>query len=315
MIKQSRISRLLLLVAVLASLMLVQVVAAQDATTVPAGETTVDDTNEAGNEGVAAEEAEAQEVAGEEQGVEGAAAEAEESTNPLVPLGINSGFLIAQIINFSLIALLLGGLGWRPLVNMLDSRSAKIQKGLEDAAAAANARRNAEAEAEKIQSQARAEAARAVEEARGRGEEVARSVESEARSEAERIRAEARARANDERDRQLADLRGQVAAISVAVAERLIGESLDATRQQAIISDFFTRLPSGVRELSGDVEIISAMPLTAEEQTRVAGELGSATVTYSVDPEILGGLVVRSQDRVIDGSVRSGLTEIAGRMR
>lgn len=303
--------RLIVLFALLASLTLVPAMLAQEGEpTADPGANTVDDTNEAGAEGVAAEESEAEEVAGEEAGQV-----ADEGGNPLNALGINVGFLLAQIINFVLIFLLLRAFLWKPLVNMVDSRSARIQKGLEDAAAAANARRNAEAEAEKIQAQARAEAARAVEEARGRGEEVARSVESEARTEAERIRAEARTRSNEERDRQLADLRGQVAAISVAVAERLIGESLDANRQQAIISDFFTKLPAAARGLSGDVEVISAMPLTAEEQSRVAGELSGATVSYSVDPDILGGLVVRSQDRVIDGSVRSGLSEIAGRLR
>ena len=295
MTMKSSWKRLFVLFVLLASLVMVPALLAQE------GEATAVPVDAAGEEdGHAAVVAEGGEV---------------EQANPLNALGINMGFLLAQIINFLIIFFLLRAFLWKPLVNMIDSRSAKIQKGLEDAAAAANARRNAEAEAEKIQAQARAEAARAVEEARGRGEEVGRSVETEARNEADRIRAEARARANDERDRQLADLRGQVASIAVAVAERLIGESLDANRQQTIISDFFTKLPDAARNMSGDVEVISAMPLTAEEQTRVASELGSTTVSYSVDPELLGGLVVRSQDRVIDGSVRSGLTEIAGRMR
>jgi F-type H+-transporting ATPase subunit b len=300
--------RFLVLLLVLASLTFVSAVFAQEATE------EVGDTSDA----VVAEESEASEVGHEEDTVAGAeeGVVEEAAASPLSALGINTGFLLSQIINFLLLFLILRFALWKPIVNMLDSRSAKIQKGLEDAAAAANARRNAEAEAEKIQTQARTEAARAVEEARGRGEEVGRSVESEARSEAERIRAEARARANEERDRQLADMRGQVAAIAVAVAERLIGESLDANRQQAIVSDFLSKLPAGARNLSGNVEVISAMPLNAQEQARVASELGgNASVTYSVDPELLGGLIVRTQDRVIDGSVRSGLSEVSGRLR
>jgi F-type H+-transporting ATPase subunit b len=264
---------------------------------------------------------EATPAAGAGEGATTAAAEATPAaaeapaTSPLVPLGINTGYLIAQMVNFLIIALLLGAIIWRPLVNMLDSRSAKIEKGLEDAAAAANARRNAEAEAEKIQAQARADVNRAIEEARSRGEEVGRQVEAEARAEADRIRTEAQQRANEERDRQLADLRGQVAAISIAVAQRLIGESLDANRQQALISDFFSKVPAEAKSLSGDVEVVSAMPLTDAEKSTVQSQLGSANVTYSVDPSILGGVVVRSGERVIDGSVRSGLNDIAGRLR
>lgn len=246
---------------------------------------------------------------------EAAAPAAVGSTNPLTPLGINTGFLIAQILNFLLIFGLLTVVLWRPLVNTLDSRAAKIQKGLEDAAAAANARRNAEAEAEKILSAARADAARVIEEARARGEELAKAIENEARAEAEQIREEGRARANEERDRQLADLRGQVAAIAIAVAQRLIGEALDEKRQTALINDFFAKVPAEAKSLKGTVEVISAMPLSEAEQERVKKEIGTKEATFVVDPSILGGLVIRTQDRVVDGSVRSGLNELAARLR
>ena len=307
--KPSVFKGLLLLIVLLASLTVIPAALAQDtATAVPAEETGAEESS------LPAAESEAQEVGGDAEG-EVATTPAEEATNPLTPLGINTGFLIAQIINFLLIFALLTAFLWRPIVNTLDSRAARIRKGLEDAAAAANARRNAESEAEQILSAARADAARVIEEARSRGEEVERQVQAEARQEADTIRSEARARANEERDRQLADLRGQVAAISIAVAQRLIGESLDAKRQQALINDFFSKVPADAKSLSAPVEVISAMPLTPEEQTRVRSEVGVDDVTFSVDPGILGGLVIRSEQRVVDGSVRSGLNELAGRLR
>jgi F-type H+-transporting ATPase subunit b len=230
-------------------------------------------------------------------------------------LGINLGYLLIQIIAFIVIYTLLTRFIYDPLSNVLKARRVRIAKGLEDAAAAANARRNAEAEAERIVAAARADAARVIEEARARGEEVARQVEADARQEADNIRAEGRARANEERDRQLADLRGQVAAIAIAVSQRLIGESLDEKRQQALINDFFSKVPADARSLQGPVEVVSAMPLSPEEQARVKSEIGVQDATFSVDPSILGGLVIRTEQRVVDGSVRSGLTELAGRLR
>ena len=41
----------------------------------------------------------------------------------------------------------------------------------------------------------------------------------------------------------------------------------------------------------------------------------SALITYKVDPSILGGLVVRAGERVVDGSVRSNLQGLASQMR
>jgi F-type H+-transporting ATPase subunit b len=309
--------RLFLLIALLLSLSLTTVVAFAQETT-PVGET---DEN-------AAAESEAAEVGGDAN-VEGQAVEgegdpgeggevgaAEEGRNPLTPLGINTGFLLAQILNFLLIFALLYFLLWPRLANMLDSRAVKIQQGLEDAARAANERRNAEAEAEKILAAARADAARVVEEARGRGEEVARSVESTARAEADAIRTEARARATEERDRQLADVRTQVAAISVALAQRLIGESLDQSRQQALITDFFAKVPAEARSLAGQsVEVVSALPLSDAEKQQIQNQIGASNVTFNVDPGILGGLVLRTEQRVVDGSVRSNLNNLAARLR
>lgn len=230
-------------------------------------------------------------------------------------LGINLGYLLVQIIAFIVIYTLLSRFLYDPLTNVLRNRRARIEKALEDSAVAANARRNAEAEVEKVLASARADAARIIEEARGRGEELARSVQAEAQTEAESIRTEARERAGEERDRQLADLRGQVVSIAVAMSQRLIGAALDEKRQQALVSDFFAKVPADARSLSGHVEVVSAMPLTDAEKKTVTKEVGSDDVTFSVDPSILGGLVLRSEDHVVDGSVRSNLTELAGRLR
>jgi F-type H+-transporting ATPase subunit b len=229
-------------------------------------------------------------------------------------LGINLGYLLVQVIAFIVIYTLLSRFLYDPLTNMLRNRRTRIEKALEDSAVAANARRNAEAEAEKLLVSARADAARLIEEARGRGEELAHTVRAEAQTEAESIRADARERAGEERDRQLADLRGQVVSIAVAMSQRLIGAALDEKRQQALVSDFFAKVPADARVLSGHVEVVSAMPLTDAEKKTVTKEVGS-DVTFSVDPSILGGLVLRSEDHVVDGSVRSNLSELAGRLR
>ncbi|MBI1258305.1 MAG: F0F1 ATP synthase subunit B [Chloroflexi bacterium] len=230
-------------------------------------------------------------------------------------LGINLGYLIVQIIAFIVIYVLLSRFLYDPLSNMLRNRRTRIEKALEDSAVAANARKNVEAEVEKLLAQARVDAAKVVEDARSRAEEVGRSVEADARTEAEAIRADARSRGQEERDRQLADLRSQVVSIAVAMSQRLIGASLDEQRQQALVSDFFAKVPADARSLTGKVEVISAMPLSDKEQADVKKQVGAKDVTFSVDPSILGGLVLRSEDHVVDGSVRSNLNDLAGRLQ
>ena len=98
------------------------------------------------------------------------------------------------------------------------------------------------------------------------------------------------------------------------MSQRLIGATLDEQRQQALVSDFFAKVPADAKSLKGSVEVVSAMPLSDDEKKLVAKEVGSKDLSYVVDPSILGGLVLRSEDRVVDGSVRSNLTELAGRL-
>lgn len=230
-------------------------------------------------------------------------------------LGINLGFLIFQCLNFSLLLFLLGKFVWPKVLNMLDQRAEKIEQGLEDARAAEQARQNAERERDRILAQARADGQKLLDEARQRGEDQVRQALQEATREAEERRAQARTQAEEERNRILADTRDQIAALAMAAAERLIGESMDANKQRAVIKKFFSDIPADARNMGKQIEVVSAVPLTSDEQAEVKRVTGAEQIEYRVDPDILGGLVLRSGDKVVDGSVRGGLTALSASLR
>ncbi|HLY24937.1 MAG TPA: F0F1 ATP synthase subunit B [Aggregatilineales bacterium] len=233
----------------------------------------------------------------------------------MAALGINGGFLLWQIVNFLIIFLALAFLAWRPLVRNLEARRETIAKGLEDARQAELARANAERDAQKLVDQRKAEANKIVEDGRLRGEEQARAIVSDANREAEEIRARARTEAEEERNALLGEVRSQVAQLAIAAAERVIGQSLDAKSAQNTIANFFSEVPADVRNLGDEVEVTSAVPLSDSEKANISKQLGAKNVSYRVDPSILGGLVVRAGDRVVDGSVRNNLQTLAAQMR
>ncbi|HEY58404.1 MAG TPA: F0F1 ATP synthase subunit B [Anaerolineae bacterium] len=234
-------------------------------------------------------------------------------------LGISLGYLIVQIFNFIVMFLVLKRFVYKPILGMLEKRRQAIAQGLEDARIAAEARANAEKEAEKIIAEAQAKAAQIVREASERAESVAREIKAAAEAEAAKAREQALAEVEAERNRMLGVLRSQVAALAIAAAQKLVGEALNEQRQHALIQEFFSGIKGGkvtvldeVGELQGtEAEVVSALPLTEEEQETLRKDLlsktGAQAVTFRVDPSIVGGLIIRVGDKVIDGSVAGQL--------
>ncbi|MBE0411023.1 MAG: F0F1 ATP synthase subunit B [Anaerolineales bacterium] len=242
-------------------------------------------------------------------------------------LGINLGYLFVQIFNFAIMFVILRAFAFKPIIGLLEKRRAAIAKGLEDARVAAEARQNAEQEAEKIMAEAQAEASKTVRNASERAEKAGQDIFAAVEEEARGKREEALLEAEQERERILGDMRDQVAKLAIAAAHRLIGESLDEKRQHAIINEFFSGIKEGQISLLVDkslnggasAEITSAVPLSSEEKEIVKQDILSkigteAEVAFRVDPAILGGLVVRVEDKVLDGSVTGQLESLRLRL-
>ena len=242
-------------------------------------------------------------------------------------LGINLGYLLVQILNFAIIFVVLRVWVYKPILGLLERRRERIAQGLEDARVAAEARANAEKEAQAILGQAQADANQRVRESAERAEQVAREIHAAAEKDAAAVREAAAGEAEQARSAALGELRGQVAALAIAAAQKLIGESLDEKRQRHLVQEFFSGIKDGrVVVLEGETlqgasaEVTSALPLTEAEQDTVRKQLAKplgagAPLSFRVNPAILGGLVIRVGDKVIDGSVAGKLEGLRQSLR
>ena len=152
-------------------------------------------------------------------------------------LGINWQGLLAQIVNFGILLVVLRAFLYKPVLNMLDQRSAKIREGLR------------QAEEIKVQAErAREEHAALIEQGRkegqaiiARAEQMAARLREEAReqakAEAEQFLARARAEIEQDKQRAIAELRDQVADLAILAAGRLLGVSLDKATHYRLIEE------------------------------------------------------------------------------
>lgn len=150
--------------------------------------------------------------------------------------------LIGGIIAFAIVFFFI----WKwagPAINRsLEQRQAAISGQIEDA-------EKAKAEAESLLADYKAQLAESkaegnsiIDEARSSAEQIRADIVAKAEEEAEQIRARAREDAAQERSRALTEARSAVGEISVDLAGKLVGESLDAEAHQALIDRYLEDL-------------------------------------------------------------------------
>lgn len=150
-------------------------------------------------------------------------------------LGINLAQLITQIVGISVLLFLLVKFLYRPILKVLDERSARIRESLEAAdrakeqAAASQAQMQDEMQRSREEGQQMIAQAREMA-ARFRDEEMSKAREEIA---AERRRAEADIQR--ERDAAIEDLRREFAGLAITAAERVVERSLDESAHKDII--------------------------------------------------------------------------------
>jgi F-type H+-transporting ATPase subunit b len=156
----------------------------------------------------------------------------------LEALGINLGLLVSQIFNFALLAVLLYLVAYKPILRMLDERSARIKKGLEDAEAASRRAAEMEQEFDQRMAEARREGQEIIAQATQISEKARQDILDKAREEARVQIDKAKDEIARERELAMAELRQQVAELSLAISEKVIGEALDDRSQRRLIADF-----------------------------------------------------------------------------
>lgn len=157
-------------------------------------------------------------------------------------LGINLGFFISQLVNFTLLAVLLYLLLYKPVLKLLDQRKERIAKSMADVDAAREAAARAQQEYDRKIAEAQRKAQEIIAQAAQTGEKVSAEIKAEAQREADAIRQRAREEAALEKEHLLADVQKQIAGLSMLAAERVLGEAMDPDLQRKLLDQFMREL-------------------------------------------------------------------------
>jgi F-type H+-transporting ATPase subunit b len=160
----------------------------------------------------------------------------------LESLGINLSLLVSQLVNFSLLAVLLYLLLYKPVLNMLAQRKQRIAASMADVDAARAAAAKAQQEYDRKITEAQRKAQEIIAQAAQASEKVGADIKAEAQREADTIRQRARDEAVQEKAHILAEVQSQIASLSMAATERVLGQAVDEATQRKLIGNFIANL-------------------------------------------------------------------------
>jgi F-type H+-transporting ATPase subunit b len=162
-----------------------------------------------------------------------AAGHAAEEGSPL--LRFDPGVGIWAILVFVLLLLILKKYAWAPILDALDAREKTVRESLEQAAAIQAENARLAVEQSRVLAEARAEANAVLQTARESGEALKKSLEQAAQDEKRRIIASASQEIEAQTRAAVAELRKTTAELSIGIAEKLIRQNLDDTKNRALV--------------------------------------------------------------------------------
>ncbi len=143
------------------------------------------------------------------------------------------GLVFWTAITFLILLFILRKFAWKPILGAVSEREEGIKNALASAENARKEMQNLQADNERILKEARTERDAMMKEAREIKESMLTEAKDEAKAEAAKIIAQAQATIESEKQAAISDIKGQVAELSVGIAEKVVKKELAGDKDQS----------------------------------------------------------------------------------
>ncbi|RSK41483.1 F0F1 ATP synthase subunit B [Mangrovimonas spongiae] len=142
------------------------------------------------------------------------------------------GLFFWQLLLFVGLVLLLRKFAWKPILDSVEKRESGIEDALQAAENAKLEMQNLQADNEKLLNEARAERETMLKEARELKAKMIADAEGDAQAKANKMIEQAQAAIESEKKSAMAELKGQVASLSLEIAEKVVKDELSSKDKQ-----------------------------------------------------------------------------------
>lgn len=142
------------------------------------------------------------------------------------------GLIFWTGLSFLILLFILRKFAWKPILNSVNTREKSILDALASAESAKKEMENLTADNEKLLKEARAERDGMMKEAREIKAKMIADAKEEAKTEADKLIATAQVAIQSEKKAAIADIKNQVASLSIEIAEKVVKEELSSNDKQ-----------------------------------------------------------------------------------
>jgi F-type H+-transporting ATPase subunit b len=148
------------------------------------------------------------------------------------------GLVFWMTVSFLIVVFLMRKFAWGPILSSLKERETSIADALNQAKKAKEEVANLKAENERILQEARNERDKILKEAREAKDHIVNEARTRAQTEGDRMLTIARESINNEKRAAIAEIKNQVATLSIEIAEKVIRQQLsNDDKQKALVQD------------------------------------------------------------------------------
>ncbi len=165
-----------------------------------------------------------------------------ESTGGIAALGINGKIFLAQLVNFTIVLLVLWKWAYKPIIRLLEERQHKVEKSVKDAEEIEGRLKALAGEREDVLKTAKAEAQTVVDEAMAEADLRKTEMVEKTKREVERVIVQGKAQLVQEREAMVREARKDLVDVALAATKRIIGEEMNEKKATSLAEEVVRKM-------------------------------------------------------------------------
>lgn len=150
--------------------------------------------------------------------------------------------MIAQVLNFLILAVILRAVAYKPVAKLLQQRSDSIKNSIDKAEADKKAAEETLAEYKNKLADAHKQAQAIVDKAEMTARQERETLVAETKKEIDRMKQTAQEEIQNERNRAFEEMKSEIVSLSLAAAEKIVAKNLTSKENDKLVNDFISSL-------------------------------------------------------------------------